>query len=152
MKEIMVAKSVVIDMPPEEVFGFVSNYNNDHVWRKDVVVMRFPEGKKPEAGDEVSGIIKLMGRERKTAAFITEYEEDKLIAFEVAKGPMHIRGYRLVSCINGSAKFTYSITIRFNGYMGFFSRLLIKNFSANIESNLTELKKVLETRRQPKEA
>jgi uncharacterized membrane protein len=151
MKEIMVAKSVVINRPPEEVFGYVSNYNNDHIWRKDVVVMRFPEGKKPETGDKVSGIIKLMGRERTTAAFITEYEENKLIAFEVVNGPMHIRGYRLVSGIDGSAKFTYSITVRFNGYMGFFSRILIKNFSANIESNLTELKKVLEANRRLKE-
>jgi Polyketide cyclase / dehydrase and lipid transport len=86
-----VEKSIVIDRPPEAVFGFLSVRSNDPVWMASVTESEWLDPAAPMGvGRRGRMVMDAMGR-REFLDEVTEYEPGRRIAHRSVAGPMVIR-------------------------------------------------------------
>ena len=85
-----VEESIVIDRPPEEVFGFLSVRTNDPVWMASVTESEWLDPAEPmRVGRRGRMVMQAMGR-REFLDEVTEYEPGRRIAHRSVAGPMVI--------------------------------------------------------------
>jgi uncharacterized membrane protein len=81
-----VEESIIIDRPPEEVFGFLSVRTNDPVWMASVTEWLDPAAPMG-VGRRGRMVMQAMGR-REFLDEVTEYEPGRRIAHRSVAGPM----------------------------------------------------------------
>jgi uncharacterized membrane protein len=85
-----VEESIIIDRPPEEVFGFFTVRTNDPVWMASVTESEWLDPAAPMGvGRRGRMVMKAMGR-REFLDEVTEYEPGRRIAHRSVSGPMAI--------------------------------------------------------------
>jgi uncharacterized membrane protein len=83
-----VEESIIIDRPPEEVFGFLSVRTNDPVWMASVTESEWLDPAAPMGvGRRGRMVMQAMGR-REFLDEVTEYEPGRRIAHRSVAGPM----------------------------------------------------------------
>jgi uncharacterized membrane protein len=86
-----VEESIVIDRPPEAVFGFLSVRSNDPVWMASVAESEWLDPAAPMGvGRRGRMVMNAMGR-REFLDEVTEYEPGRRIAHRSVAGSMQIR-------------------------------------------------------------
>ncbi len=140
---ITVQKSILINRPREEVFDFVSNFDNDAKWRTDEI-----EIKEKKKKTTLKGIrnysVRFINRTVSVPTKITEYNRNKRVAFQSTDNQLLLSGYRHLVSLKNNTKLTYSISTDFKGLFKFLSAFIKRIYAGRIDRDLEKLKNVLE--------
>ncbi|MGH8775276.1 MAG: SRPBCC family protein [Jiangellaceae bacterium] len=143
-----VEESIIMDRPPEDVFGFLSVRTNDPVWMASVTESEWLDPTEPMGvGRRGRMVMKAMGR-REFVDEVTEYEPGRRIAHRSVSGPMEIRTACIVEPAGeGCRAIVLYEPVRLpGGVLGrmtapLTARIVRRNFRAD----LARLKDILET-------
>ena len=84
---ITVESSVIINKPVADVFAYVSDNSNDHLWQEGVDSV-ISEGPANVVGSKYTEVRKFMGQEMKSTIEVTAFVADSKFAGKVIKGPV----------------------------------------------------------------
>ncbi len=139
-----VSGTVLIDRPRDDVFAYVSDYENDPHWRSGVSGMLHDPPGRVSIGARTREVMRFMGRDMATEAEIVEYEPGCKIAFRTVSGPLSAHGYRLVEDAGTGTKFTYHADADLTAVYRPFTVPIKWAFSRRVRADLTRLKEILE--------
>ncbi len=140
---ITVQKSILINRPREEVFNFISDFDNDAKWRTDEIEMKV-EHKKTALEGIRNYSIRIMNRTVSVPTKITEYNRNKRVAFKSIDNQLLLNGYMHVVSLKNTTKLTYSLSTEFKGFLKFLSAFIKRIYAGRINKDLENLKNVLE--------
>lgn len=135
--------ATTINRPPEEVFSFLADAENDARWRPGVldisrvsgsgVGARYRQGVKGPFGKRVPADIE-----------ITEHKPNELIAFRALEGPVRPRGRYEIAPANGGSHVRFLIEAEVNGLKKLMAPMVQKAMNREAGA-LDNLKRVLES-------
>ena len=140
---ITVQKSILINRPREEVFDFISNFENDSKWRIDKIEMKKDESK--TSLKEIRNYsVRFMNWTVSVPTKITEFNRNKRVAFQSTNNQLILNGFRHVVSLKNNTKLTYSLSAEFKGMFKFLSAFIKRIYAARVTRELEKLKNVLE--------
>ena len=141
------SNSILIKRRIDEVFAFIAKGENTKLWRPGVIQISKVAGGYDSVGAEY--------RQRLTGPFgrnidgdyrITEFELNKIIAFEVTAGPARPKG-RYVFMISGAhTLLTFTLSLKAKGLQRLMAPMIQSAMDKEV-ANLARLKEVLERQR-----
>ena len=129
--------------PPEEVFRFAGDYANDPVWRAGVTEMVYDGGASAAVGTRTRETMRSLGRTAVTVAEITEHSGSRT-AFRSVSGPVACEGSREFIGTPGGTRFSYSLSLRPEGFLGMIEPILELVFQRRVRGDMRRLKNHLE--------
>ena len=137
--------AVVINRPVADVFAYMSDPQNSAKWEKGVVVNEFTSEGPPRVGTTGRRVEKRFGTDEGTWT-ATEYEADKVIAFDFESGRFRGSGRWDFQAAGGGTRVSY----RFQAHAkGLFWKLLlppmVPMFRRQIKGDYARLKGLLES-------
>jgi uncharacterized protein YndB with AHSA1/START domain len=141
---LMATNELTIKRPPDEVFAFVADGENDPRWRPAVADVAHVSG--TGVGAEFKqGMKGPMGRRVPADYRITAFEPGRLLAFEVTAGPVRPRGrYELAASGEGSTRLRFSLECDLGGPKKLLMGRQVEKSMRSEVANLERLKAVLE--------
>jgi hypothetical protein len=139
-----ITESITIQRSPDEVFAFVSNYENDPSWRAGVAEMRQDPPGPVRGGARTREVIRFMGRDLVTTATVTVEQPGRRVAFRSDSGPIPARGYREVAGRGEETTFTYHLTAELSGLYQLLEPMIVRDFRRRVASDLARIKGLLE--------
>ena len=140
---ITVQKTILINRPREEVFNFISNFENDSKWRVDEI-----EIKNERTKNALKGIrnfsVRFINKTVSVPTKITEYNRNKRVAFQSVDNQLLLNGYRHVVSLKNNTKLTYSLSAEFKGLLKFLSAFIKRIYAGRVSKELENLKNILE--------
>ncbi len=136
--------SVVINRPIEEVFAFTTDLEKMMQW-----VGELRESKKTSAGPVGMGmtfrhVVGLWGRRLEVNHKLTEYEPNRKFGFKSTSGPVPNEAEWTFESVTGGTKITVSIEAEPGGFFKIAVPLLRRMFRRQWQTNLANLKDLLE--------
>jgi uncharacterized protein YndB with AHSA1/START domain len=136
------ANEIVIARPPQDVFRFLADPENDPQWRSGVrdlerisgsgVGARYAQGVKGPRGRRIAADIE-----------ITELEPASAIAFQTITGPVRPRGRYLLAPADGGTRVRFELEAKLGGLKRLMAPMVQKTMNAEV-GHLDRLKEVLE--------
>ena len=139
-----VSSTVLIDRPKDDVFAYVSDYENDPQWRSGVSEMRLDPPGEVSIGVRTHEVMRFMGRDMATEAEVVGYEPGRKVAFRTISGALSAHGYRLVEDAGTGTKLTYHADADLTVAYRPFTALIKRVFSRRVGADLARLKAILE--------
>ena len=138
--------STVINQPIEEVFGFLSNLENDVRWRREWVdAMKTSEGP-IGIGTRFSLFGELFGRQIPTVYEVIEYEPSQVAAWKTVSGPLPLTFRRSFERVEGGTRFSIGYEAEVRGFFKLVMSLLAETVKRQHEGDLRKVKELMETR------
>lgn len=110
-------ESVEIARPPEEVFAFVADSENDARWTPQVEEVRKTSEGPVGVGTTYEAVVSLLGRRFEVTGEISEYDEpNRKLGLRTVSGPLRIEAVRTVEAVPGGARFTLTAEMRTGGF------------------------------------
>jgi hypothetical protein len=141
-----ITESITIRRSPDDVFAFVSNYENDPRWRDGVAEMQQDPPGPARDGARTREVIRFMGRDMVTTAVITVEQPGRRIAFRADSGPIPARGYREVAGRGDETTFTYHLSAELNGPLRLMEPVIERDFRRRVAADLARIKGLLEAK------
>jgi uncharacterized protein YndB with AHSA1/START domain len=136
------ANEIVIARPPQDVFRFLADPENDPQWRSGVLDLerisgsgvgaRYAQGVKGPRGRRIAADIE-----------ITELEPASAIAFQTITGPVRPRGRYLLAPADGGTRVRFELEAKLGGLKRLMAPMVQKTMNAEV-GHLDRLKEVLE--------
>ena len=143
---INVQASTVIKRPVEDVFAFLSNFENHPKWEMNFQKVKLLASSPTGVGTTYECELKLPGQSAKSKFEITEYEPNKKIAFEgEAAGPAKPKGSFLFETVPDGTKLTLLPRPEFRGFFKWLEPMMAGYVRKQNEEHLTNLKRLLES-------
>ena len=139
-----ITESVTIRRSPDEVFAFVSNYENDPTWRAGVAEMQQDPPGPVRDSARTREVIRFMGRDMVTTAAVTVEKPGRRVAFRAESGPIPAHGYREVAGRDGETTFTYHLSAELSGFYRLMEPMIARDFSRRVARDLARVKSLLE--------
>lgn len=140
-----ITASVVIKRPIQEVFAYVSNFENDTQWWLGVIESRVISDIRPGVGTQYWQLSKFLGRRNETIFVITEYEPVTRIALQSLKSAIpFVARYTLETTGNNETCFTMHAQVTWLGFYKLiqpFFNFMMQRFA---DKFFNKLKQVLE--------
>ena len=144
-KRLSVEVSTIIDRPIDEVFAFVSNYENDPSWRAGVESMRHDPPGAVHVSMHTHEVLRLFGRTLRVEAEIIAMEPGKSVTFRSVAGPLQAQGVRKVSNSGTRTVFSYEVEANLAGLLSVLAPMVKRSFTKRARGDLARLKRILET-------
>ncbi|MEZ4520192.1 MAG: SRPBCC family protein [Thermomicrobiales bacterium] len=141
---VTVTRSVKISRPAGDVYAFVSNYENDLIWRENVVEMEQTPRNVSDVGTTTREVLKSFGMNVETTAEVTGCEPGRRIDFRSTSGPVPVTGFRQVEADDSGATFTYHLEMEPAGVYRLLAPMMSRSFNEQVDKDLDKLKVVLE--------
>ena len=139
-----ITQSVTVNRPVEEVWDFISNFENTTRWSRGVLEARQTSDGPLGIGSTLQTVVKAFGRRRTADYLVTEYEPNRALAFEVTSGPMTSRARYSVAPAGAGTRLTASGEARATGRYKLLAPLLVRIVKRHSEDDLANLKRLLE--------
>ena len=139
-----VEQSVVINRPVEEVFEFVTNYENHPLWRSETVEAMQTSSGPTAVGSMGVEVIQVLGRRFEGTAVITEYEPNRVLSARAVSAPFPIEGSHIVESVEDGTRYTFVAEAEPGNFLGIAEPILVRMAERQIETNLSNLKDLLE--------
>ena len=138
------SSEIVINRPPDDVFEFLANPENDPQWRSGVIDLKRVSGN--GIGARYAQGVKGPGGRRIPADIeITELTPGETIAFQTVTGPVRPRGrYRLTADDDGT-RVRFELEADVNGLKRLMAPMVQKTMNNEV-GQLDRLKRVIEQR------
>jgi carbon monoxide dehydrogenase subunit G len=139
-----ITQSVTVDRPVEEVWDFISNFENTTRWSRGVLEARQTSDGPLGVGSTLQAVVKAFGRRRTADYLVTEYEPNHAFAFTVASGPMSSRAHFSVEPAGGGTRLTASGEAEATGLYKLLAPILVRTLERHSEDDLANVKRILE--------
>jgi len=140
---IQVEKSVVINKPVADVFGFVANSDNTTKWQGGVEAV-LPEGPPNVVGSRYTEVRRFMGQEMKSTMEITGFEQNARWAARVIKGPVPFEVSATFEDSGGGTKMTTRVEGEPKGFFKVAEGMLKGQLEKSLQEDGQRLKGILE--------
>jgi carbon monoxide dehydrogenase subunit G len=136
--------SVTVNRPVDEVWDFISNFENTTRWSRGVLEARQTSGGPLRVGSTLQTVVKAFGRRRTADYLVTEYEPNRAFAFTVTSGPMTSRARYSVEPVGAGTRLTASGEAEATGLYKLLAPILVRTLKKHSEDDLVNVKHILE--------
>ena len=112
LKMIELEENVIIHQPPEIVFAFTTDINNNLKWQSDILEIEQISAGPLGPGSTYRCVNMFMGRRFESEATISEYIPAQKCSYKINAGPINGENSFLYEPVNGSTKFITSAKIQ----------------------------------------
>ncbi len=141
---IRVVTGVQIDKPSDEVFAFISNFENNPKWQSGQLEARFSSEGPLRVGSTYDQVAKFLGRRIESSFEVLEYEPNRTVKASSTGGSFPITFTRMVEPHEGGAKVTAIIEGNASGFFKLAEPLLSRMVQRSVDSDYRTLKRVME--------
>lgn len=138
-----VSQSIYIARPSEDVFAFVADHKNDHLWRAELISTNVEGDVGEGVGTHVRQRVSYQGRTAETHLEVTEFEPGRRICFR-AHGGVRAHGCYDVKPDGPGTYLTVSATVELKGGAAMLERFVRQAVEQAAAQDLQRLKGVLE--------
>lgn len=137
--------TVTIDRPPGEVFAFISDFENEPKYQREVETTTKTSEGPIGLGTTFSDVVRVMGLRLKSTYEIIEYEPNRSLAIKVLEGqaPFTARWTFTSAAVGTELEFTAEVHL--TGLLRIAQPLLQRRLQKQFEGNTRRLKKTLES-------
>ena len=140
---IKVEKSVFINKPVEEVFGFLVAEGNGTKWQNGVLDV-LDEGPRNTVGSRYTEVRKFMGKEMRSTVELTEYVPNSRYAGKVLQGPVPYESTITLESVEGGTRMTTCVDGEPKGFFKLADSLVAGQLEKSMEEDGQKLKAILE--------
>ena len=138
--------SIVINQPIEEVFGFLTNLENDLKWRSEWVNAKNTSGGPLSVGATFRLSSELLGRQIPTVYEVIEYEPNQVAAWKAVSGPLPLTFRRTFERVEGGTRVTIRYEAEIRGFLKLAGPLVARMGKRQLEGDFPKLKELMEAR------
>jgi len=138
--------SIVIHRPIEDVFGALTNLENDIKWRSEWVETRNTSGGALGVGATFCLTGEFLGRRVPTNYEVIEYEPNLSAAWKTVLGPLPLTFKRTFERVEGGTRFTIRYEPEVGGFFKLVMPLLAGSVKRQHEGDLRKVKELMEAR------
>ena len=135
--------SVLINLSVQEVFQFVTDFNNNALWQTDILMMEMTPAGHFGQGTTYRCANRFMGKRIETEGLVTAYEPDLRCCIRITSGPVTGTTSLNFEAVDGGTKFTTVGSLDLTYFK--LARLLVKRkIKQQLKNDMDKLKDVLE--------
>jgi len=138
--------SIVINQPIEEVFGFLTNLENDLKWRSEWVNAKNTSGGPLSVGATFRLSSELLGRQIPTVYEVIGYEPNRIAAWKTVSGPLPLTFWRTFEHVEGGTRVTIRYEAEVRGFFKLIKPLVVSMGKRALQGDFPKLKKLMEAR------
>jgi uncharacterized protein YndB with AHSA1/START domain len=138
-------RSVLIDRPIEEVFSFISDFENEPKWCEEVVETQQTSEGPVEVGSTFIDHVEFMGRTIESTYEILAYERNKSITIETSAGPVPFVATYSFDEDEGVTKLAILAEAEPGGFFKLATPIIRRQLEKQWERNFASLKQLLES-------
>jgi carbon monoxide dehydrogenase subunit G len=139
-----ITQGVTVNRPVEEVWAFISDFENSTRWSRGVLEARQTSHGPLGVGSTLQTVVKAFGRRRTANYLVTEYEPNRVFAFEVTAGSMTSRARYSVEPAGAGTRLTVSGGAEATGLARLLTPILVRIVERHSQDDLFTLKRILE--------
>jgi carbon monoxide dehydrogenase subunit G len=136
--------SVFIDRPPQEVFDFIANPDNELLWQKNLLSSEWISPDPVGIGSTKRVVTKVFGRKLEATAEYTVWDPPNMYSFKVDDGPFSVVGTTNFRPEENGTKVTLVGQIEGAGILKLLEGLVVKQAKKQDSRNFNTLKLLLE--------
>lgn len=138
--------SIQINRSPEQVFQYISSFENDPRWRTDVQDMRCLDPGQAHVGQRISEQASIWGQKLETVTKITALEPGRRVELISISGQVPVKVVRTCEPDASGTRFTYILDADIDTVLLFriLQGVLIPYYNKQIAGYLQNLKRILE--------
>ncbi len=136
--------SIVINRPLEEVFGFLSNLENNLKWRSGMIEAKRISTGPIGVGTTYRMINNFFGRRVEGEAVVTEYELNQKYA-TMNKSGLPIKTQRVFEPVEGGTRVTFSVETEVGGFFKLVEPLMARIGKRRLEADALMVKDIIES-------
>ena len=146
MNKMKVEQSVIINLPTEEIFAYVSNLENLADWSGVVISARKVSSEEMLVGTRVRCTIRILGRWFDTSYEIVECVPDRYLTVKsITSVAPTLTYYRFEPVEGGGTNVSVEEIIHFTGgFLGFTETVITRVINRQVANDLLTLKDLLE--------
>ena len=141
---IRVETSVHIDRPSDEVFAFISNFENNPLWQSGQIEARFTSEGPLQVGSTYDQVAKFLGRQIVSTFEVLEYEPGRKVKATSIAGSFPITFTRMVEPAGGGANVSAVVEGDSSGFFKLAEPLLARMVQRSVEMDYRNLKRIME--------
>lgn len=141
-----VRSSVVIDRPIEEVFRYVSDFENDTAWYQGVLESKRISETKEGAGARYWQRSRLLGRQYETEFEVTEYDPPKHLRMRSSRGAVPFVATYILEPVAGGTRFTMDAGVEATGLYRLIQPLFVLVLRRQTGAFFEKLRRLMESR------
>lgn len=141
---IRVETSVHIERNPDDVFDFISNFENNPRWQSGMVSAKFISQAPLRIGSTYSLVAKFLGRPVISTFEVIEYEPNRMIKAASTSGSFPITFTRIVTPHNNGTLVSAIIEGDASGFFKLAEPILGRMVQRSVEGDYRNLKQILE--------
>ena len=142
---IRVETSVVIDRLPDEVFAYISNFENNPKWQSGMQQAKFTSEGPLGVGSTYTQVAKFLGRRIQSTFEVLEYEPERMVKATTTSGSFPITFTRLVEPVEGGTQVAAIIEGDASGFFKLAEPLMARLVQRSVDADYANLKHILET-------
>lgn len=135
---------VFINRPPQEVFDFATNPDNDQLWQKNLVTSQWITPEPAGAGSRKLGVTRFMGREMGAEVEYTVWDRPYGYAIKGAVGPFSFTAVAEFAGQDDGTLVSFAGQVQAQGILRLAEGLLARQAEKQDRANYETLKRVLE--------
>jgi uncharacterized membrane protein len=139
-----VETTVQIERPSEEVFAYISNFENNPKWQSGQLEAQFTSEGPLRVGSTYDQVAKFLGRRVVNTFEVLEYEPNRKVKASSTSGSFPITFTRMVKPRDGGAEVTAIIEGDASGFFKLAEPLLARMVQRSVDSDYRTLKRLME--------
>jgi uncharacterized protein YndB with AHSA1/START domain len=136
--------SVFIDRPPQEVFDFVTNPDNDHLWQETLVSSEWVTPEPAGAGSIKKVVIRFLGRNMEGTVEYISWDPPDSYRFKSDDGPFSLEATTKFEPKEGGTQLTLEAQLEGGGLLKLVMGLVTGQAKKQDTKNFNALKEILE--------
>ena len=136
--------SVVINRPVQEVFAFISNFENNAQWQSGVLEVHKTSQGTVGVGSTGTEVLQFMGRRMEITFEVTEYEENTKFGFKITSGPMPMKGTETFESVEGGTRVNLALQGEASGMFSLAGPMIGGIVRRLVEADCSSVKALLE--------
>ena len=136
--------SVVINRPVEEVFEFMTNIENEKLYRTDLLESEQTSEGPFGVGTTTCEVSQFLGRKVETTGEVTEFVKNMVVATKSTSGSIPYKFRTSFEPVERGTKVTVEFEIEIGGFFKMAESFVIKMGMRQTEKDINTLKKMLE--------
>lgn len=142
---IKVETSVVIACPPEEVFAYISNFENNPQWQSGMQEASFTSEGPLDVGSTYTQVAQFLGRRVESTFEVIEYQPNRMVKASSTSGSFPITFTRIVEPAGIGTKVTAVVEGDASGFFKLAEPVLARMVQRSVGADYANLKHKLET-------
>ena len=123
---------------------YVSNYENDPLWRSGVTSMHHDPPGPVHLGMRTHEVFRFFGRTLEVEAEIVALQANRSVSFRTISGPLQAEGVRSVEAVLSGTRIAYQANADITGLLAWLAPLVTWSFRRRANTDLARLRNVLE--------